>query len=146
MSQDLDLTQSMSFFSITGTSGSKEQQLKLPSLPKNEGQFTLWRIKVESTIHGAGLMDYITHEKTKLYSRALDRLNNYRREQNKDEEKVHLDELPEQQKEAVDNRRFKVYAALAETLTTAEQNRILLNVKDHPVGDAYIVDGYHRKI
>jgi hypothetical protein len=137
MSQDLDLIQSMSFFSITGTSGNKEQQLKLPSLPKNEGQFTLWRIKVESTIHGAGLMDYITHEKTKLYSRALDRLNNYRREQNKDEEKVHLDELPEQQKEAVDNRRFKVYAALAETLTTAEQNRILLNVKDHPVGDAY---------
>jgi hypothetical protein len=54
MSQDLDLTQSMSFFSITGTSGSKEQQLKLPSLPKNEGQFTLWRIKVESTIHVLG--------------------------------------------------------------------------------------------
>ena len=80
MSQALDLIQSMSFFSITGTSGNKEQQLKLPSLPKNEGQFTLWRIKVESTIHGAGLMDYITHEKTKLYSRALDRLNNYRRE------------------------------------------------------------------
>ena len=51
----------------TGSSG-KEQvgQLKLPLLPKDESQFFLWKMKVQSTIEGIGSIEVIQYPEAEL--------------------------------------------------------------------------------
>jgi hypothetical protein len=136
MSQELAFAMS----SLSLGSGKKHNgQLKLPSIPKDESQFFLWKLKVQSTIEGIGSSDVIRYPEVELHKVTLQRIRTYQSEREalgktKADEKIDLINLTQEQKDILKTRSHKVYAALAETLTTAEQSRTLYTI---PLGDAY---------
>ena len=121
--------------------------IKLQPLPKDESMFNIWKLKVEATIRGCGLNDVLNYSNTSvvkglmsvLQKQTLDKLNQYRaeREASSTENKESKQEqLTQEQKDIIENQSYKVYSALADTLTTADQLRILLNKQEVPEGDA----------
>ena len=128
--------------SSTRDFGSGAGYLKLPSLPKDETYFSIWKLKVEAQIRGFGLMEVLENKEQELHVKVLDRLNVYQREREDMKEQgqskvTEVINLTQEQKDTITNRMNKVYAALAETLVTADQMRILLNKSNVPDGDAY---------
>jgi hypothetical protein len=140
MSQDMSLTSMLMNLGL-GSSTGKDYgtgYLKLPALPKDENHFAIWKLKVEAIIRGAGLMEVLKYEEEELYKKALEQLNIYRSErEDKKEETEKSKSLTQEQKDILANKGYKVYAALAETLVTADQMRILLNKTSVPEGNAY---------
>ena len=110
--------------------------IKLSALPKDEHMFGIWKLKVEASIRGAGLIEVLENDYHKLMSLTREKLNIYKRERDV-EHKEEVKDLTQEQKDLLLNQSYKVYAALADTLTTADQLRILLNKKNVPDGDAY---------
>jgi hypothetical protein len=123
------------------SSKSNSGYIKLPALPKDEHLFSIWKLKVEAIIRGAGLIEVLEYDQSELHAKALARLNVYRKQkdqkEDKEEEEADVEELTEEQKDLLMNKSFKVYAVLADSLITADQIRILLNKKNVPDGDAY---------
>jgi hypothetical protein len=147
MSQDMSLASMFTSLSI-GLAGKEQGYLKLPSLPKDENHFVIWKLKVEAIVRGAGLMEVIEYEEALLHTKMVERFNVYRNERvlpttnDEAEHKVvdhSITTLTQEQKDMLKNKSYKVYAALAETLTTADQMRILLNKTSIPDGDAYML-------
>jgi hypothetical protein len=140
MSQEMSLT-SMLLNIGTGSTGNKygTGYIKLPPLPKDENMFGIWKLKVESIIRGAGLIELLEFDEEELRENEVQRLNVYRKEREgkKEEELPDVEELTQEQKDLLSNKSYKVYAALADTLVTADQMRILLNKKNVPEGNAY---------
>ena len=141
MSQSMSLT-SLFFNSENKMFGSKDQgsgYIRLPSLPKDENHFVIWKLKAEAVIRGAGLMSVLEYPADELQVRELKQINIYRKERDPEqlEKKDPLGDLTQEQKDIIANRMYKVYAILAETLVTADQMRILLNKKAVPEGNAY---------
>ena len=136
---------SMFTSSNIGLAGKEQGYLKLPSLPKDENHFVIWKLKVEAIIRGAGLMEVIEYEEALLYTKMVERFNIYKSEKvslTTAQEELKVAETPittltQEQKDILKNKSYKVYAALAETLVTADQMRILLNKTNIPDGDAY---------
>src|SRR5271168_3087216 len=69
----------LSMLSLGTSSSGKEQvgQLKLPLLPKDESQFFLWKMKVQSTIEGIGATDVIQLTEDELHAATLKRILTY---------------------------------------------------------------------
>ncbi|HVX00543.1 MAG TPA: hypothetical protein VHA52_08940 [Candidatus Babeliaceae bacterium] len=62
MSQSMSLISSLLNMNLGSSSSSKPGSsgyLKLPSLPKDENLFGIWRLKVEAAIRGAGLIEIL---------------------------------------------------------------------------------------
>jgi hypothetical protein len=116
MSQELAL--SMLTLGVGGTGKEQVGQLKLPLLPKDESQFFLWKMKVQSTIEGIGASDVINHTEAELHQVTLQRILTYQSDRVllgtlQEEKKVELKTLTQEQKDILKARCHKVYAALA---------------------------------
>lgn len=142
MSQEMSLTtmllnlgtSSSSSSGVTATKDFGAGYLKLPNLPKDENMFAIWKLKVESTIRGNGLMNLLECDKDKLELDIMKQMNVYRKDRG---EKDEAKELTQEQKDLIENKSYRVYSALADTLTTADQMRLLLNKEAVPVGNAF---------
>jgi len=123
-----------------GSTGNKLNigYLKLPILPKDENMFSIWKLKVEAMIRGAGLIEVLENDQIKLRALTLERMKLYQSQRETEEAKAETEikELTQEQKDILMNKGYRVYAALAETLITADQIRILLNKSNVPDGDA----------
>src|SRR4051812_8607759 len=138
MSQDMSLTSILMNLGLTALSGKEQGYLKLPTLPKDENNFAIWKLKVEAIIRGAGLMDVLQYDEEELHERTLERMNLYRSErEDKKEHEEEVESLTQEQKDILRNKGYKVYAALAESLVTPDQMRILLNKSNVPDGNAF---------
>ena len=104
--------------------------LKLPNLPKDENLFGIWKLKVEAAIRGAGVIEILQFNQDELKVQALKKINLYLQDKVLEAKDSELRDLTQEQKDTLMNQSYKVYAALADTLNTADQMRILLNKKN----------------
>src|SRR4051794_23787874 len=105
MSQNMSLTSML--MNMNGSTGNKSNSgyIKLPSLPKDENMFSIWKLKVEAIIRGAGLIELLEYDEVELKKNTLNRLNVYqieREEENRVVEEVK--ELTQEQKDILSNK------------------------------------------
>jgi len=63
----MSLTSMMLNLNMSSSSSGKESgYLRLPVLPKDENQFVIWKLKVETTIKGAGLIEVLQYDEKEL--------------------------------------------------------------------------------
>ncbi len=146
MSQNMSLTSMLLNIESgigSGKAGTSTGYLKLPHLPKDENMFGIWKLKVEAIIRGGGLIEVIELPHEQVQEKTLQRLNIYAKEREdknpdtKTQEHKEIKELTQEQKDMLMNQNYKVYAALADTLNTTDQMRILLNKQNVPDGNAF---------
>ncbi|HVX00542.1 MAG TPA: hypothetical protein VHA52_08935, partial [Candidatus Babeliaceae bacterium] len=70
-----------------------------------------------------------------MRANTLERISIYQSE--REGKEIEIRQLTQEQKDLLSNKSYKVYAALADTLVTADQMRLLLNKKNVPDGNAY---------
>src|SRR5947209_4915297 len=135
MSQSMSLTSSLLNLGAGSSSGTKYNSgyiSKLPSLPKDENMFGIWKLKVEAIIRGAGFSEILEYDNERLMLKAIDSINLYRKEREEFKDQPGVKELILEQVDNLRVKSYRVYAALAETLVTADQMRILLNKRSVP--------------